>query len=39
MPIVLQFVIRTAVAFGVVVYLLFKAGPPGSEKRKWMNKK
>jgi hypothetical protein len=40
MPIVLQFVIRTAIALGMVVYFLFKAGPPGSEiqKRKWMKK-
>jgi hypothetical protein len=39
MPIVLQFVIRVAITLGAVVYLFFKVGPPGSEKRKWMNKK
>jgi hypothetical protein len=38
MPIVLQFVIRTAIALGAVVYFFFKVGPPGSEKRKWMKK-
>lgn len=38
MPIVLQFIIRTAIALGAILYLFFQAGPPGSEKqkRKWL---